>query len=136
MSEWISAFKNVRTLKKELKDFNSDELISMREKLDAVIESTLEQEAAYQEENRERLEKIELIKEMMQEAGLSAEDLATLQVKSKKTRAPRPAKYRFPDDKANDGFSEWTGQGRTPKALQSQLDEGKQLDDFLINQES
>ena len=50
--------------------------------------------------------------------------------KAKSKRAPRPAKYKYID--TNGQEKTWTGQGRTPSAIQEQLDAGKSLDDFLI----
>jgi len=49
---------------------------------------------------------------------------------TKTKRPPRPAKYKYTD--ANGKEKTWTGQGRTPAAIQEQLDAGKTLDDFLI----
>ncbi|HDL6251585.1 TPA: H-NS histone family protein, partial [Mannheimia haemolytica] len=50
--------------------------------------------------------------------------------KARKALSPRPAKYKFVD--ANGNEKTWTGQGRTPKALQDALDSGKKLEDFAI----
>ncbi|MFW8205359.1 H-NS family nucleoid-associated regulatory protein, partial [Klebsiella pneumoniae] len=47
---------------------------------------------------------------------------------ARKTKEPRPYKYQFDDENGN--MKKWTGQGRTPKALQKALESGKSLDDF------
>ncbi len=44
-------------------------------------------------------------------------------------RAPRPPKYRYME---NGEERTWTGQGRTPKALAAMLEQGRQLEEFLI----
>ena len=50
--------------------------------------------------------------------------------KVKQKRPSRPAKYQYKDE--NGQVKTWTGQGRTPKAIQVQLDAGKSLDSFKI----
>ena len=58
-------------------------------------------------------------------------DLASLAVKVArpyKAQAPVLAKYRNPNDTAQ----EWTGRGRTPKWLQAALDAGADLETFKI----
>lgn len=65
---------------------------------------------------------------LMEKAGIDpAELLAAIDTKAK--RAPRPPKYRYVE---NGVEKTWTGQGRTPKFLAEQLEQGRQLDDFLI----
>ncbi len=65
---------------------------------------------------------------LMEKAGIEpAELLAAIDTKAK--RAPRPPKYRYVE---NGVEKTWTGQGRTPKFLAEQLEQGRQLDDFLI----
>lgn len=65
---------------------------------------------------------------LMDKAGIDpAELLAAIDKKAK--RAPRPPKYRYVE---NGVEHTWTGQGRTPKFLAEQLEQGRQLDDFLI----
>ncbi|TNH13381.1 DNA-binding protein H-NS-like protein, partial [Testudinibacter sp. TR-2022] len=49
---------------------------------------------------------------------------------ARKKRSQRPAKYRYTDEKG--AQKTWTGQGRTPKAIQAALDSGKTLSDFEI----
>ena len=49
---------------------------------------------------------------------------------TKAKRAPRPAKYKYVDATGNE--KTWTGQGRTPSAIQEQLDAGKSLEEFAL----
>ncbi|WP_422119903.1 H-NS family nucleoid-associated regulatory protein [Klebsiella variicola] len=55
---------------------------------------------------------------------------AAVNIKVRKKREPRPAKYAYIDDA--DEQKTWTGQGRTPAPIKAQLDAGKTLEDFLI----
>ncbi|QTL96452.1 H-NS family nucleoid-associated regulatory protein [Aeromonas jandaei] len=65
---------------------------------------------------------------LMEKAGIApAELLAAIDTKVK--REPRPPKYRYVE---NGVEKTWTGQGRTPKFLAQQLEQGRQLDEFLI----
>lgn len=73
---------------------------------------------------------------MLAEAGIDPSELvqATPAAKAGKAvwegkRAPRPAKYRYVE---NGEEKTWTGQGRTPKYLAQQMEQGRQLDEFLI----
>ncbi len=72
---------------------------------------------------------------MISKDGIAIEDLIAAmsgndnKVKTKKKREPRPAKYKYELDGEE---KTWTGQGRTPSAIQEQLDAGRSLEDFLI----
>ena len=73
-------------------------------------------------------QKLAKFQTLMDKAGIDpAELLAAIDKKAK--RAPRPPKYRYVE---NGVEHTWTGQGRTPKFLAEQLEQGRQLDDFLI----
>ena len=77
-------------------------------------------------------------KELLEKEGISRQELAEilgLDVSEKvsgvsKKRSARPAKYQYVDE--NGVTKTWTGQGRTPKAIQAQLDQGKPLSSFEI----
>ncbi|BBQ29708.1 H-NS family nucleoid-associated regulatory protein [Aeromonas caviae] len=73
-------------------------------------------------------QKLAKFQALMDKAGIDpAELLAAIDKKAK--RAPRPPKYRYVE---NGVAHTWTGQGRTPKFLAEQLEQGRQLDEFLI----
>ncbi|TOI74192.1 transcriptional regulator, partial [Vibrio parahaemolyticus] len=79
--------------------------------------------------------KLAEIAEKIAQDGIDVEALISAlsgetKTKAKSKRAPRPAKYKYID--TNGQEKTWTGQGRTPSAIQEQLDAGKSLDDFLI----
>lgn len=82
----------------------------------------------------EREKKLAEFQAMLVQAGIdpaelvgSAPSTSTSAVKAK--RVPRPPKYRYVE---NGVEKTWTGQGRTPKFLAEQLEQGRQLDEFLI----
>ncbi|MDH8178998.1 H-NS family nucleoid-associated regulatory protein [Klebsiella pneumoniae] len=81
---------------------------------------------------RERLEKLSHYREMMIADGINPSELmdAAVNIKVRKKREPRPAKYAYVDDAGEQ--KTWTGQGRTPAPIKAQLDAGKTLEDFLI----
>lgn len=50
--------------------------------------------------------------------------------KSKSSREPRPAKYKYVDE--NGSEKTWTGQVKTPRAIANTLESGKKLEHFEI----
>lgn len=72
----------------------------------------------------------QILKSKAKIPGLSGAD-DDAPAKEKKPRKVRPAKYKYVD--ASGEEKTWTGQGRTPKAIQDKIDNhGATLDDFLI----
>lgn len=69
---------------------------------------------------------------MMIADGIDPNELmdAAVNIKVRKKREPRPAKYVYIDEAGEQ--KTWTGQGRTPAPIKAQLDAGKTLEDFLI----
>ncbi|MCD3105257.1 H-NS histone family protein, partial [Salmonella enterica subsp. enterica serovar Enteritidis] len=82
---------------------NSDEML---EKLSAVVEDRREEESAVRKEQEERQAKLEAFRQKLLEDGIDpAELLAAVgssQPKTKSTRAPRPAKYKYTDENGNE----------------------------------
>ena len=130
MSDFADILGNYRRLRAALRGTPSALLVEFKEKLEALIEEVQLQEDAAMEEQNERLEQIEKIKALMAESNISEADLISdVAIAPKAKRAPRPAKYKFFVDGEE---KTWTGQGRTPKALQEQLDAGRSLEEFKI----
>ena len=135
MSEITKTLLNIRSLRAYARELTMEQLEEALEKLTVVVE---ERRDAYEEEKAalaEREAKLSEYAQMIAQDGIDLEDLIAAlsgesKTKTRKKREPRPAKYKYTD--VNGEEKTWTGQGRTPSAIQTLLDEGKSLDDFLI----
>ncbi|MDY4379102.1 H-NS family nucleoid-associated regulatory protein [Pectobacterium brasiliense] len=133
MSEALKVLNNIRTLRAQARETDLATLEEMLEKLTVIVEERREEETKVQQEQAERLAKIEALRAKLLEDGIDPAELlgsvsATKSTKSK--RAPRPAKYKYVDENGSEKL--WTGQGRTPKAIKEALENGKSLEDFAI----
>ncbi|WP_305417681.1 H-NS family histone-like protein [Photobacterium leiognathi] len=93
------------------------------QKFTQVVEERREEEAAEKAQNKEQEAKLQKYRDLLEAEGITAEELVALigdAPKVKKKRAARLAKYKFADENGEE--KTWTGQGRTPKALQQLLD--------------
>ncbi len=135
MSELTKTLLNIRSLRAYARELTMEQLEEALDKLTTVVE---ERRDAYEEEkaaNAEREAKLSEYAQMIAKDGIDLEDLiqalsGETKTKTRKKREPRPAKYKYID--TNGEEKTWTGQGRTPSAIQTLLDQGKSLDDFLI----
>lgn len=126
---------NLRSLRAFAREnLTLEELEIAYERIEMVLSERRKQEEEQELEAKEKRAKLEAISRQLEADGISIEELAPLlagaNTKPKSTRASRPARYKYLDDKGTE--KTWTGQGRTPKAIQEQLDNGKSLEDFLI----
>ena len=120
------------------RDFSVEQLENLLEKIETLVSEKKVELAKAQEEENARQERIAKYKELLEKEGISRQELAEilgLDVSEKvsgvsKKRSARPAKYQYVDE--NGVTKTWTGQGRTPKAIQAQLDQGKPLSSFEI----
>lgn len=129
MSDFSMVLKNRNRLKAAAKTLTYDELQKLKNDVESFIA-----------ERQEKQNKIEALKQMMKEQGLSAEDLIDAgivaqaegsELKSKtKSRKPVEPKYKVIDPQGETHF--WSGRGRTPKAFQDYFDQGYSKDDCLI----
>lgn len=131
MSDFLEVLMHVRKFKAAIKELSIDDLKSVYEKLNSVIEKRVEQEIADKEKNAERNSNIDAIRKQMEELGLSIDDIELSQPSKKKysPRSPRPPKYKID---VNGEVITWTGQGRMPIVFKKEIDEGFDLNDFLI----
>ncbi|MPY24352.1 H-NS family nucleoid-associated regulatory protein [Shewanella sp. YLB-07] len=128
MSEFLDTLTHGRKFKAAVKELALDELKEFQQKLTQIIDDRAQEAAATQAMNAERNAQIDAIRQQMAELGLSAEDIEAVKA-PKKARAPRPAKYQI---EVNGETITWTGQGRMPTVFKKELNEGFDLNDFLI----
>lgn len=132
MSNILQSLNNIRTLRAQARELALEELTDILEKFTAVVDERKQEEESNAEAERARNEKLEKFRSLLADAGITAEELVgtTPATKARKTRAPRPAKYKYVDENGDE--KTWTGQGRTPAQIRVQLESGKKLEDFLI----
>ncbi|MBW3694645.1 transcriptional regulator [Vibrio sp. T187] len=135
MSELTKTLLNIRSLRAFSRELTLEQLEEALDKLTIVVQERQETEAADRAEKEAREAKLAEYAQMIAKDGIDVEDLIAAlsgeaKATTKKKRAPRPAKYKYVD--GNGDEKTWTGQGRTPSAIQEQLDAGKSLEDFAI----
>ena len=132
MAEVLKVLTNIRSLRVLARNESLELLESILEKLQLVISEKREELLKIQQEEKERQERIAKYKDLLKQEGITVDELAEIldaEVPRKKREA-RPAKYQCVDE--NGVTKTWTGQGRTPKAIQTKLDKGQSLSDFEI----
>ncbi|MFM5322174.1 H-NS family nucleoid-associated regulatory protein [Aeromonas caviae] len=134
MSEFLKVLLNIRSLRAAMRELSLEQIQEAHEKIEMIYLERLEQAEKEQAANAEHKQKLAEFQAMLADAGIDPTELvgsapATSTGAVKVKRAPRPPKYRYVENGAE---KTWTGQGRTPKFLAEQLEQGRQLDDFLI----
>ena len=132
MAEVLKVLTNIRSLRVLARNESLELLESILEKLQLVISEKREELLKIQQEEEARQERISKYKDLLKQEGITVDELAEIlgaEVPRKKREA-RPAKYQYVDE--NGVTKTWTGQGRTPKAIQIKLDKGQSLSDFKI----
>ena len=132
MAEVLKVLTNIRSLRVLARNESLELLESILEKLQLVISEKREELLKIQQEEEARQERIAKYKDLLKQEGITVDELAEIlgaEVPRKKREA-RPAKYQYVDE--NGVTKTWTGQGRTPKAIQTKLDKGQSLSDFEI----
>ena len=116
-----------------LKQMSTADFEKVVKDVNALFEIRLAEEAEMQQARQEKLERLEKIKSLMDQDGLTLEDLVEVSqpetTKSAETRTVEP-KYRVID--ANGEEHLWTGRGRTPKVFQAHFDQGNSKESCLI----
>ncbi len=130
----LKTLLNIRSLRAFSRELTLEQLEEALDKLTTVVIERQESEEAERVALAEQYTKLEEIATQIALEGIDVEALINAlagQPKSKGTkRPPRPAKYRYLDENGKE--KTWTGQGRTPSAIQTQLDAGQSIDEFLI----
>jgi len=130
MSELLSIISHSRRLRSAVKELSTEQLEDIKDKLQAIIEERVIEEAAEKLENQERLDKIKKYREAMAADGIHPDDLIDISNEKSGRRNPRQPKYEV----WNEGGERitWTGQGRMPNVFKARIDSGESLDTFLI----
>lgn len=136
MDEFIKVFLNQRSLRAALRELSFEQLTEAKEKLDMLFKEREEAELKVMEEQKERQAKLAEFQAMLQQAGIDPSELlgtgeskGAKESAAKRTRAPRPAKYKYTEEGVE---KTWTGQGRMPKAITKAVEGGTALESFLI----
>lgn len=131
MSDFIEILTHGRRLQGAVKDLSIEELGTVVEKLEGIIEKRNQRILEQQQAEEEKNAKIAEIRKQMEEAGLDVADLQLSDDKPKrKTGQKRPVKYHLTD---SDGkVHPWTGIGRMPRVYADALANGKTLESFAI----
>ena len=134
MGNFLKLVTNRNSLKSLTKDFYIDELEKFSLNLNIIIEQRKEQELKRKEKNKEKIQKIENIKLLLAEQGLSINDLMADPLhqgqKPIKAKTKLPPKYRLVD--LDGAIHEWTGRGLPPKAFKQHFDRGYTKESCLI----
>ncbi|MBA5762582.1 H-NS histone family protein [Vibrio sp. 404] len=135
MSELTKTLLNIRSLRAFSRELTLEQLEEALEKLTIVVSERKEAEEEERAALAEQEAKLSAIAEQIAKDGIDVDALISAlagetKTKTKSKRAPRPAKYKYVDPNGEE--KTWTGQGRTPSAIQALLDSGKSLDEFLI----
>lgn len=133
MNEFLKVLLNTRSLRAVLRELSLEQVKEAHEKIEASYFERLAMAEKEQAAQAERQQKLAEFQAMLAQAGIDPTELVgnapAAATVTKVKRPPRPAKYRYVE---NGIEKTWTGQGRTPKFLTEQLEQGRQLDDFLI----
>jgi DNA-binding protein H-NS len=133
MNDFLKILLNVRSLRAALRELSLEQVKEAHEKIEAVYLERLVLAEKEQAANAERQKKLAKFHAMLAQAGIDPTELVgstpAAAAATKTKRAPRPPKYRYVEKGVE---KTWTGQGRTPKFLAEQLEQGRQLDEFLI----
>lgn len=128
MTDFVKLLTRKNSLRKQCQELSSADIEKAIVDLTEILEEKQAQEEELLAVERERAEKIEAIKQSMQEAGIGLDDLMTLvDAPVKKKVAP---KYQITDEDGE--VHQWSGRGRTPAVFQAAFAAGKTKEDFLI----
>jgi len=134
MTEFLKVLLNIRSLRAALRELSFEQLQEANEKFTAIYNERAAELEKTRAADAERSAKLAEFQAMLADAGIDPSELVQGAPVGKATRegtkrAPRPPKYKYMEDGQE---KTWTGQGRTPKALATLLEQGYQLDEFLI----
>lgn len=118
----------------DLKSFSVDELLTIRERVDALIESRVDTERRELETRLRRLQKFKPHADARKEStarivGKKAKKSGAGRKAGRSTLGTKvPPKFRNPDNSAE----AWSGRGLQPRWLRAAIKTGKSIEDFRI----
>jgi DNA-binding protein H-NS len=141
MSEEYEAIKrilsNIRSLRVFARECDFEWLEEVAEKFRVVVEERREDHNQELKQLEAQGKKIEEARELLASMGLTPDDLVQSgtqpAAKVRKTKSQREPKYIYTDESGEE--KTWAGVGRTPKAIQTALNNGQQLEEFLIKKQ-
>ncbi|MFS1428541.1 H-NS family nucleoid-associated regulatory protein [Vibrio splendidus] len=131
----IKNLMTVRSMRAVFKSLAVEQIEKIESNLAVIKKEHLDAEAENMKLQSEKAEKVARIRELMAEDNILASDLedgsnpVNIKLATKPRKQPEP-KYQYKNEQGE--VKTWTGQGRTPKAIQKAIDNGKSFDDFLI----
>lgn len=136
---YISVLKilsNRRSLRAFIRELNAEQVEDITSSIQELSKERLDQIAQHEEAEKERQQKIEEYIELMRLDGIDVSEFIQVgeEVTKKVARKPRavtPPKYEY--IKEDGSTATWTGQGRTPKAIATAIQNGHSIEEFLIN---
>lgn len=134
MSDALTLLNNIRTLRSQTREMSLDVLEDVLEKFKIILIERREEETLRLANESQRRDKVETLRQMMLDEGIDPSELLAAigsPGKAKRTRSPRPAKYRYTDETGES--KTWSGQGRMPKRISNLIAEGGELKDFEIS---
>ncbi|MFQ1000012.1 H-NS family nucleoid-associated regulatory protein [Gilliamella sp. BG6] len=120
--KFLSNKKNITRLFKKYGSSYCEKLIARFNDVNEKIKETEKLRLIEEEEKQDKLKKVS---DYMLSIGLKPNDLEVLKIRKEPT-----IKYQYIDE--NNKLT-WSGRGKMPRWLSKQLEQGKSLDDFLVN---
>ncbi|PHR27416.1 MAG: histone [Desulfotalea sp.] len=131
MNEFVAILCHARRFKSSVKNLSVGQLEEVKQKLDKIIEErTLEVEELRKGE-AEHQEKINSYREMLAADGIELSELQSSRTARTGKRVPRAPKYEIYNE-AGDRIT-WTGQGRMPNLFKNRIEQGEEMETFLID---
>ncbi|EPE37682.1 DNA-binding protein H-NS [Candidatus Photodesmus katoptron] len=136
MSNLIKILLNIRSLRAFSRELTLQQLEEGLNKFKIVVQERKKIEEQKHKYKAQQKAKLAAITDQIEKDGIDINALISALSreirynKIKRKRPPRPARYKYVN--ANGDEKTWTGQGRTPSAIQEELDAGKSLEYFAI----
>lgn len=138
MSNYPGDLSSIRALRAMFRDTPVAEIEEIIEKMTVVLGEIRDEQKIHQEAIRIRAEKIARYREMMLHDGIDPGELLDnvisgqlpKPIRPKRQRKPVPPKYSY---RESDGTPKlWSGRGRMPLIIKNAVEQGKNIEEFLI----